>query len=295
VCQLERCNQVEAVEYDALMPKSKSKTIVQPFARLRTETGALAGASLVVTRPAGSGQNLKRQIRALGGTVLSLPGIALRADVGNAAAAKAALAAARTTDIAIFVSPAAVRFAFALRPGLRFARDTEVCAIGAATAGALARHNIRNVLWPRGQQNSEGLLALPQLQKLRGDRVVVIGAPGGRELLVQGLRARRARVSDIHVYRRMPPRLTRPQLAALEQAPVPLLTLLTSAEALQNLRATLPLHLFARMAAGELIVSSERLATLARASLFSHVHVALSALPRDLLEAARMVLARHRL
>ncbi len=293
MCQLDGCNQVAAVEYDALMPKSTTR--VNAFARLRTETGVLAGASLVVTRPAGSGQNLKRQIRALGGTVLSLPGIALRADIDNATAAKSALAAARTTDIAIFVSPAAVRFAFALRPGLRFARDTEVCAIGAATAGVLARHNIRNVLWPRGPQNSEGLLALPQLQKLRGDHVVVIGAPGGRELLAQSLRARRARVSHIHVYRRMPPRLTRPQLAALEQAPAPLLTLLTSAEALQNLRATLPLHLFARLAAGELIVSSERLAVAARASLFSHVHVASSALPRDLLETARMVLARHRL
>jgi uroporphyrinogen-III synthase len=291
VCQLDVCNQVAAVEYDAPMPKP----VVRKFARLHPAAGPLAGASLVVTRPAGSGQSLRRRIRALGGTALSLPGVALRADTGNAAATKAALAAARTTDIAIFTSPAAVRFAFKLRPGLRFARDTEVCAIGSATARALARHNIRNILWPREQQNSEGLLALPQLQKLRGDSVVVIGAPGGRELLAQTLRARRARVSHIHVYRRTPPRLTRPQLAALELAPPPLLTLLTSAEALENLRTTLPLHLFAQLAAGELIVSSERLAAAARASLFSHVHIAPSALSGDLLETARMALARHRL
>jgi uroporphyrinogen-III synthase len=271
------------------------KPKVRKFARLRTDIGPLAGASMVVTRPAGSGQALKRRIRALGGTALSLPGIALRADTDNAAAAKAALGAARTTDMAIFVSPAAVRFAFALRPGLRFARDTEVCAIGAATARALSRHNIRNILWPREQQNSEGLLALPQLQKLRGLNIVLIGAPGGRELLAQTLRTRRARVSHVPVYRRTPPRLTRPQLVALDQASSPLLTLLTSADALQNLRATLPLHLFARLAAGELIVSSERLAAAARASLFSRVHIAPSALPRDLLETARMVLARHRL
>jgi uroporphyrinogen-III synthase len=271
------------------------KSRVRPFARLRTDSGPLAGASVVVTRPAGSGQTLKRRIRALGGTALSLPGIAVRADVDNAAAAKAALGAARTADMAIFVSPAAVRFAFALRPGLRFARDTEVCAIGAATAGALARHGIRNILWPREQHNSEGLLALPQLQKLRGLGIVLVDAAGGRELLAQTLRARRARVSHIHVYRRTPPRLTRPQLAALELASTPLLTLLTSADALENLRAVLPLHLFARLAAGELIVSSERLAAAARVSLFSRVHIASSALPRDLLETARMVLARHRL
>jgi uroporphyrinogen-III synthase len=291
VCQLDACDQVAAVEYDVLMPKPRAR----PFARLHADIGPLAGASVVVTRPAGSGQALKQRIRALGGTALSLPGIALRADAGNAAAAKAALGAARTTDMAIFVSPAAVRFAFALRPGLRFARDTEVCAIGSATAKALARQNIRNILWPHEQANSEGLLALPQLQKLRGVHIVLIGAPGGRELLAQTLRTRRARVSHIHVYRRSPPRPTRPQLAALEQASPPLLTLLTSAEALENLRAVLPLHLFARLAAGELIVSSERLAAAARASLFSRVHIAPSALPRDLLETARMVLARHRL
>ena len=272
------------------MPKSR----VHHSARLLTSSGPLAGASVVVTRPAGSAQTLKRRIRALGGTALSLPGIALRA-TDAVAAAKSALGAARSADVAIFISPAAVRFAFALRPGLRFARDTEVCAIGAATARALARHTIRNVLWPREQQNSEGLLALPSLQMLRGLDVALIGAPGGRDLLASTLRSRRARVSHIHVYRRMPPRLTRRQLDAVEQAPAPLLTLLSSAEVLDNLRARLPLHLFARLAAGELIVSSERLAKAARASLFDRVHIAASAMPADLLETARMTLARHRL
>jgi uroporphyrinogen-III synthase len=257
-------------------------------------SGPLAGASVVVTRPAAGAQALKRRIRTLGGVALSLPGVAVRA-TDDIAAAKAALGAARSADIAVFISPAAVRFAFALRPGLRFARDTQVFAIGAATARALARHKIRDVVWPHGQQNSEGLLALPALQKLRGLDVVVIGAPGGRDVLTQTLRARRARVSRIDVYRRTPPRLNKLQLAAVEQAPAPLLTLLSSAEVLDNLRATLPLHLFARLAGGELIVSSDRLALAARASLFERVHVAPSALPADLLETACMAVARHRL
>lgn len=271
-----------------------SKRKVQYSARLLASSGPLAGASVVVTRPAGSSQTLKRRIRALGGTALSLPGIVLRA-TDDVAAAKSALAAGRSADAAIFVSPAAVRFAFALRPGLRFGRDTEVCAIGAATARALARHHIRNVAWPCAQQTSEGLLALPQLQKLHGTDVVLIGAPGGRDLLTRTLQARHARVSHIDVYRRTPPHLNRRQLAAVEQAPAPLLTLLSSTEVLDNLRASLPLQLFARLAAGELIVSSERLAAAARAGLFERVHVAASALPADLLEAACLILARHRL
>jgi len=70
---------------------------------------------------------------------------------------------------------------------------------------------------------------------------------------------------------------------------------LTSAQILAALRAQLPLALFARLAEGELIVSSERLAQAARRSLFGNVHVAASPLPRDLLATAQQELARHRL
>ncbi len=170
-----------------------------------------------------------------------------------------------------------------------------MCAVGAATARALRRRGIREVTWPRGRQDSEGLLALPELQSLRGRRVVLIGAPGGREMLVQTLRARRARLTRIDTYRRAAPRYSARQLTALEQAPEPWLLLVSSAEALGNLRAALPLHLFARLAAGGIVVSSERLAALARASLFANVHMARGPAPADLLNAASAALARHRL
>jgi len=262
-------------------------------ARLRDGIGPLAGATLVVTRPSASAQTLKRRIRALGGSALGLPGLTLRANA-DPTSARAALATARDADIVVFVSPAAVRFAYMLR-SLRFARSTLVCAIGSATARALHRHGVARVLWPAHRQDSEGLLELPELARMRSKRVLLIGAPGGRELLAQTLRARRAKVTSAHVYARAAPRFTRAQLAALEQAPLPLVTLLSSAESLANLRATLPLDLFARLAAGELVVSSERLAAAARTSLFGNVHVAASALPAALLDAAIGALARHRL
>jgi uroporphyrinogen-III synthase len=263
-------------------------------ARLIEASGPLAGASVIVTRPAMTAAALKRRIRALGGRVIALPGVALRASA-DAVTAKSGLAAARAADVVIFVSPAAVKFAFARYPTLRFARATAVCAVGATTARALARRGVRAPLWPRARQDSEGLLALPQLQKLRGKKVALVGAPGGRELLAQTLRARRARVAEIHVYDRVAPRYTRRQLAALEQAPAPVLTLLTSADALAHLQANLPLHLFARLAEGGLIVSSRRLAALARRSLFAEVRIAASPSPADLLTAAAAALARHRL
>ena len=262
-------------------------------ARLLEAAGPLAGASVIVTRPAASAAPLRRRIRALGGNAIALSAIALRR-VADKAAAQAALRQTRAADIVIFVSPASVEFAFALRQ-LRFPRATRVCAIGAATARALERRRVRGVLFPHERQDSEGLLALPELQKLRGKHVALIGAPDGRELLAHTLRARRARVAEVHVYQRVAARFGPRQFATLELAAAPLLTLLTSAQALANLRAQLPLPLFARLAGGELIVSSVRLAEAARRSLFANVHIAASPLPRDLLTAAAQALARHRL
>jgi uroporphyrinogen-III synthase len=264
------------------------------IARLIEGSGPLAGASVIVTRPAASAGSLRRRIRALGGEPIGLPGSVLRA-APDRAAIRSALMTERDADVAIFVSPAAVKFAFAAWPGLRFSRAARVCAVGAATARALIRRGIRNVVWPRGRQDSEGLLALPELDHLRGRRVALIGAPGGRELLAQTLCARRARLTRVDVYRREAPHYSARRLAALEQAPAPWLLLVSSADALAHLRAALPLHLFAQLAAGDIVVSSERLAKLARASLFANVHVAAGPAPADLLNTASAALARHRL
>ena len=253
----------------------------------------LSGATVVVTRPASSAAPIKRRVRQLGGTALSLPGATLR-KADDAKAVKAALMAARTSDVVVFVSPAAVKYAFALAH-LRFPRTTQVCAMGEATARALRHHGVKKILVPLETQNSEGLLALPQLQKLRGKRVSIIGAPGGRDLLANTFKSRKARVQAVHVYRRTAPRFRRDQLDLLENAEAPLITLITSAEILDNLRAVLPLPLFGKLAAGELVVSSVRLALAARRSLFGSVHIAASPAPADLLRAACGALAHHRL
>jgi uroporphyrinogen-III synthase len=263
-------------------------------ARLNQATGSLAGASVVVTRPADSAMALRRGIRARGGTPIGLPGSRLR-PIADADKARRALRAAGRADVAVFVSPAAVRFAFALHPGLRFVRATRVVAVGPGTARILARRGIGAVLQPTQRHDSEGVLALPELRQLRGANVVLIGAPGGRGLIESALRARRARVARIDVYQRITPAFTPRQLAQLEQASDPLLTLVSSAQTLARLRADLPLSLFARLAAGHLVVSSTRLAELARASLFTQVSVAAGPAPQDLLNAACAVLARHRL
>lgn len=254
----------------------------------------LAGASVVVTRPSAAAAALKRRIVVLGGAALALPGVSVRG-ADDTAAARIALREARNADIAIFISPNAVRHAFALLPGLRFARATQVCAVGGATARALARRGLAGAIWPADRQDSEGLLALPLFARVSRRRVALIGAPGGRDVLATTLHSRGAVLQSIHVYRRTAPRWNRRHLDALERAAAPMLTLLSSAEVLAHLRRGLPPALFAKLATGECIVSSLRLAQAAREAGFARVHVAASAGAHDMLAAAEGALAQHRL
>ena len=241
----------------------------------------LCGRVVVITRPAGTAATLARRVRDLGGVSLLLPGLSLRG-VADQAGARKDLQAALQDDVLVFASPAAVRFAAALAP---LQTAAIVLAVGQGTARALRRHGMRMPLAP-SQQDSEGLLEHPALQDLRGRRVGLIGAPGGRGLLREQIAARGACLHELHVYRRMAPRLDRRHVDALLQLPLSAQVLLSSAEALHNLHRLLPDAAWARLCAATAVVSSERLAALARASGFSHIVLASSALSADLLGAA---------
>ncbi|HET7844896.1 MAG TPA: uroporphyrinogen-III synthase, partial [Xanthomonadales bacterium] len=200
----------------------------------RRPSRPLAGRRVVITRPVGSGRALARRIAALGGEPLALPTAALRAAGPGAGAA---LARALRADLLLFSSTAAVRFArrlVALAPSAR----TVVLAPGAATARALARAGIE-AQSPVLRSDSEGLLALPELHAVRGKRVAIVGAPGGRGLLDAELAKRGARVERVHVYERALPRWRALHRARAARVDSRSLLLLSSAEALDNLRALL--------------------------------------------------------
>ncbi|MGA9341971.1 MAG: uroporphyrinogen-III synthase, partial [Rhodanobacteraceae bacterium] len=213
---------------------------------------------------------------------------------GDADTVRDRLRRSRVADDWIFTSPAAVRFAFRLLPTLRIPRRAQVFAIGSGTCRALRRRGIESVA-PHDRQNSEGLLDLPGLAHVRGRKIALISAPGGRGVVGAELQRRRAHVERIHVYRRAPPQLTRRHFDALAMAPTPLVMLLSSGEALVNLAAALPRNLLLRLQHQTLVVSSARLLAAARVHGFETIVVARSAAPRDLLGAGTAALARHRL
>ncbi len=253
----------------------------------------LAGTTVIVTRPSAGAGGQVRAARRLGAEVVRLPGLGLRA-IDDAPRARRALLAARSADAWIFTSPAAVRHAFALAPGLRPSPATQVFAVGAGTRRALARHAVAAAS-PAHGHDSENLLGLAGLVAPAGWSVALIDAPGGRDLIAPALRERGATVERIAVYRRTPPRLDRRHFAALAAARTPWIGLVSSGEALEHLVRLVPPASLERWRSQVLIVSSARLAELAERHGFGDVRIARSALSRDLLAAAGEAIRRHRL
>lgn len=248
-----------------------------------TAEPTLRGRTVVITRPAGTGSALARQVRRLGGLPLLLPGLSLR-DVDDPAKAATALAEALNDELLVFISPASVRFAAHLLP---LHTQAIVLAVGQGTARALRSHGVDTPLAPTRRQDSEGVLDHAALADVRGKRVALIGAAGGRGVLRAELAARGARLREVHVYRRTAPRWQQRQLDAVMALPPDARVLLSSAEALGCLRDGLPAAAFAALRAAVAVVSSERVAEVARGAGFTRVTVAASAMGADLLVAAQ--------
>jgi len=233
----------------------------------------LAGIGVLVTRPAPQADELCALIEAAGGRALRFPTLAISA-VPDTTAARAALAALDPYDLVLFVSANAVEQALALRPVADWPAGLRCAALGAGTVRTLARHGLPVQLVAPPPHDSEALLALPQLQDLSGQRVLIIRGVGGRELLGETLRARGAAVNYAEVYQRTRPDSdTRDILAAWAQGAVDVVTV-TSGEALQNLVAMLGEPGRGRLLTTPLVVVSGRMVQQALALGFTSPRLA---------------------
>lgn len=246
---------------------------------------ALQGLTVVLTRPAGTAAALARQVRSLGGQALLLPGLSLR-PAGDPLAVRRGLRQALHDDVLIFSSPAAVRYAARLMP---LHSRAIVLAVGQATARVLQQFGLSQARAPLGRQDSEALLDDPALQALHGTRVSLIGAAAGRDLLRRQLLARGAQLRQLHVYQRQAPRLDRRHADALYAVSQPLVTLISSAEALGHLQQALPPAAWQVLQDGFIVVSSQRLQLIAQGLGFTRIVQAASALSEAMLRAAAEV------
>ena len=238
----------------------------------------LNGLGILVTRPAGQAGGLCGLIEAHRGIPVRFPVLEIRK--AGTEDDRLRLAHANDYHRLIFISANAVEHA---APHLPRKLNVPVAAVGAATARALRGIGVAEVLAPGGRADSEGLLALPAMQRVEGRRILIVRGLGGRALLADRLRARGAEVEYAEVYRRAPPDNADAQALLREwRERVDVITV-TSGEALESLCRLLADD--PRLFMPPLIVVSERTAVDARARGFRRVRVARGAADADMLAA----------
>jgi uroporphyrinogen-III synthase len=195
-------------------------------------TGPLAGAGILVTRPARQAAGFASRVAALGGRPLVFPAIVILPPLDSAPLARVH-AALDDYDYAVFVSANAVEYGVPDRN--RWPERLVAFAPGPGTAQALADVGIANVRVPSASFDSEGLLALGEFADVSGRRVIVFRGEGGRDQLGDTLRARGAVVDYVACYRRAKPQGGTAGLAeAFAERRIDAVTI-TSSEGLDNL------------------------------------------------------------
>ena len=217
----------------------------------------LAGLNIVVTRPREQAVQLTQLIAQAGGKVILFPLLEI-SPAADPQPLRALLARLHEFNLAIFISPNAVRYGMEaihaagatlspnpspasparstpvgsplLRsdPSAGRGGELKIATVGQGSAKALRELGVQKIIAPQDRFDSEALLALPELQQVAGWRVVIFRGDGGRELLGDTLKARGAMVEYAECYRRAKPQQ---DAAALLAADLHAITV-TSSEAL---------------------------------------------------------------
>ncbi|MCU1204450.1 uroporphyrinogen-III synthase [Stenotrophomonas maltophilia] len=218
--------------------------------------------TLISLRPRGQNVALRRAVAGLDGNVLALAPWRLQRLHGTAVVRQ--LQRALNCDRVVFTSPAAVAAAASLLP-LADVQRSPWLTVGEGTARALQAHGIAEVHAPQ-RMDSEGLLALPVLADVQGQRIGLVTAPGGRGLIAAQLQAAGATIERADVYQRRLLRLPPRTLARLAHSAQPWVLAVSSGEALQHFWQQLPPAGQQRLrASARVVVASDRLGEQAQA------------------------------
>lgn len=220
----------------------------------------LAGLNIVVTRPREQAAQLAQRIEQAGGKAVLFPLLEIN-PAADPQTLRAFVARLHEFDLAIFISPNAVRYGMeAIRVAGALPAKLKIATVGQGSAKALRDLGVQEVIAPQDRSDSEALLALSALQNVAGDRVVIFRGNGGRELLGDTLKARGAMVEYAECYQRSKPQQ---DSAALLDAD-PHAIIVTSSEALGYLWDMFDEHGRTWLAAVPLFVPHGRIADAAQ-------------------------------
>lgn len=242
---------------------------------------ALQGLQVLVTRPAHQAGRFNDLLLAAGAIPRLLPVITIEAV--PTAPVSLLRVNALAYDWVIFISANAVHCSLRFFSTLDHFKTLKIAAIGKQTASSLEQYGLIPTIVPKQGFTSEDFLALPQLQNLSQQRMLIVRGEGGREVLADTLTVRGATVSYANVYKRYPSGsgTALKQLHAEHQLDI---ICITSSEILQNLIQLLQPAMW--MYQLPIVVGSARIATYAQQLGFNNtIIVATSPADHDMLAA----------
>lgn len=191
--------------------------------------------NVLVTRPDERGQALMQSLSEQG--IFALHQSLFSVEKGRELSQlPSLLARLNSGDYLFSVSRNAVDFAMnALKEtGFYWRSDLHYFAVGQGTANFFCSQIEQPVYYPIQSENSEGLLALPQMQKLQGKNIVILRADSGREFFSEQAKARGANVLTVECYQRVMTENLSSQLSLAKRSGIDTI-IVTSGEILSTL------------------------------------------------------------
>jgi uroporphyrinogen-III synthase len=234
---------------------------------------SLNGAHILVTRPQQQTNNLCRLIEQQLGVAVAFPTLEIVA-ANDCDQIAGTLANLHRFQWVVFISANAVNFALLANDGkIDQFRNVRIAAIGQATAKALAAAGLTTDLLPAHGSDSRALLAMPAMQHVWGQRILIVRGVGGLETLRHELQNRGADVDYLDVYQRTIPLADpAPVLDLLKWNRLDLIVA-TSGEAVKNLLIMLGEKNQNLVLAIPLVVVSDRIRQIAENSGFERIFV----------------------
>lgn len=242
----------------------------------------------LVTRPEPQGRELCGEITSRGGSAVSFPVIAFSPPPDHSAYLQC-IAALGHQDWLIFISPQSVYSTTEAmtKAWPRLPERVNIAAIGAGTAKALNQAGLHVDIHPHSDWSSDGILALPAFQSVKGQKIAVLRGAGGRELVDQALSDRGAKVMTVIAYERVLPDVdTRPVLDLLRKNKIDVI-ICTSFEGVKNLKTLLGEDGWLFIRKIPLVVMSERIKSLAHDLGFQTIWVTRNASQTAILDKCK--------
>lgn len=193
------------------------------------------GLRVLNTRPVKQNQKLEQAIQQAGGISVNLPALAIKATATTWLDNMPTLA---LIDQAIFTSPNAVDFYFSAlqAKNMIWPSTIQVIAVGHATKNALVELNVTVQYLPE-IADSEHVIELKTLQSIKGQNILLVRGVGGRTIISDMLKMRKANLISLEVYERGLPDIPSEYVNSVWQDDAVDIILFTSQLAIENLIA----------------------------------------------------------